>query len=627
MADKKVIVTKGKIDALASSISNKFDESLPLTLAEMKTTIDNINIINYDAGTGLTLSNTTFNHSNSVTPKTAAAQSAKTLGWGDTFNIYEEKYDAQGHITDVTSSQMTMPSNPNTHYTTHLYAGTSTGSANAATTNGNTYLIIADDVTVNDRRKISGTGATTVASDASGNITINSDNTTYTFDGTYNASTNKAATVSTVTDAINALDGNLNSTTPGAAKTLTAFSQTNGKISATFGNISITKSQVSDFPTSMPASDVSSWAKATSKPTYTAEEVGAATDDHTHTINLASDTGTSTVNLTSGGKFKLTAGGSSVIFTMPSLSSSDITTALGFTPYNATNPNGYTTNTGTITGVTGSDGLTGSGTSGSVTIKHAAPTTSPATTTSAIYPITIDKYGHITAKGNAVTPLTASSTLDATKLSGTIPASCYTDTTYGAEKGISLSSGKFGHSNTAITAQNTQALYPIKIDAYGHITGYGTAVTSLPASDVSSWAKASTKPTYTASEVGAATENHTHTTSLVSDTETTGVVSLTSGGTFKLTAGGTSVLFKMPEANSDTQVTQRLYSGNYNLPLLMSLVANTVTTTDSTNISYRNNNIYANPSTGLLNSTKFQVDKKVILEYNSTTESLDFIFN
>ena len=72
--------------------------------------------------------------------------------------------------------------------------------------------------------------------------------TTYTFDGTYNASSNKAATVSTVTNAINALDGNLNNTTPGAGKTLTAFSQTNGKISATFGNISITKSQISDFP-------------------------------------------------------------------------------------------------------------------------------------------------------------------------------------------------------------------------------------------------------------------------------------------------------------------------------------------------------------------------------------------
>ena len=46
-----------------------------------------------------------------------------------------------------------------------------------------------------------------------------------------------------ITSAIQALDGNLNSTTPGAGKTLTAFSQTDGKVSATFGDISITASQ------------------------------------------------------------------------------------------------------------------------------------------------------------------------------------------------------------------------------------------------------------------------------------------------------------------------------------------------------------------------------------------------
>lgn len=66
-----------------------------------------------------------------------------------------------------------------THYTSHLYAGTSSGTANASTTNGNTHLIICDNTTARDRRKISGTGATTVTSDASGNITINSTNTTY----------------------------------------------------------------------------------------------------------------------------------------------------------------------------------------------------------------------------------------------------------------------------------------------------------------------------------------------------------------------------------------------------------------------------------------------------------------
>lgn len=41
-----------------------------------------------------------------------------------------------------------------------------------------------------------------------------------------------------------------------------------------------TKSQISDFPTSMPASDVKAWAKADTKPTYTASEVGATTKEY-----------------------------------------------------------------------------------------------------------------------------------------------------------------------------------------------------------------------------------------------------------------------------------------------------------------------------------------------------------
>ena len=73
--------------------------------------------------------------------------------------------------------------------------------------------------------------------------------TTYTFDGTYSSSTNKAATVSTVTNAIGALDVTVSGM--GAGKTLTALTETDGKIAATFGNISITKSQITDFPSSM----------------------------------------------------------------------------------------------------------------------------------------------------------------------------------------------------------------------------------------------------------------------------------------------------------------------------------------------------------------------------------------
>lgn len=64
-------------------------------------------------------------------------------------------------------------------------------------------------------------------------------------DGTYNSSSNKVATKSTVTNAINALDGTITGSA-GSGKTLTAFGQTDGKVSATFGDISITSSQISD---------------------------------------------------------------------------------------------------------------------------------------------------------------------------------------------------------------------------------------------------------------------------------------------------------------------------------------------------------------------------------------------
>ena len=42
------------------------------------------------------------------------------------------------------------------------------------------------------------------------------------------------------------------------------------------------KSEISDFPSSMPASDVPAWAKAASKPSYTASEVGASPSNHNH---------------------------------------------------------------------------------------------------------------------------------------------------------------------------------------------------------------------------------------------------------------------------------------------------------------------------------------------------------
>ena len=45
-----------------------------------------------------------------------------------------------------------------------------------------------------------------------------------------------------------------------------------------------TRAQITDFPASMPASDVYAWAKAEKKPAYTPSEVGAAAASHTHAV-------------------------------------------------------------------------------------------------------------------------------------------------------------------------------------------------------------------------------------------------------------------------------------------------------------------------------------------------------
>ena len=153
---------------------------------------------------------------------------------------------------------------------------------------------------------------------------------------------------------------------------------------------------------------------------------------------------------------------------------------------------GFTKNVGTITGVTGSNGLTGSGTSGSVTISHAAPSTSPAKTTQAVYPIKIDQYGHITSVGTAVTIPTVPTNVSAFT----------NDAGYATDMNLSTISS----SSTSATLSNTNTYYR-------HLsTGIGTLNITLP--DVSSatkvqhimlYIKTGSSPTLNVTSSGSAT--------------------------------------------------------------------------------------------------------------------------
>lgn len=64
-----------------------------------------------------------------------------------------------------------------------------------------------------------------------------------------------------------------------------------------------TESDITDFPKSMPASDVYAWAKAATKPSYNASEVGAAAANHTHSyLPLSGGTMTGDVTFSSSNK-------------------------------------------------------------------------------------------------------------------------------------------------------------------------------------------------------------------------------------------------------------------------------------------------------------------------------------
>lgn len=176
-----------------------------------------------------------------------------------------------------------------------------------------------------------------------------------------------------------------------------------------------------------------------------------------------------------------------------------------------------------------------------------------------------------------------------------------------------MSSGdeiEIGHSNAAITAKTTQALYPIKFDAQGHITGSGTAVTSLKNPNALTIGTTSNSITYDGS--AARTINVTGGDNVsVAHSNGTFTVSLTSG--------------------SDTKVTQTPDTTSTDVfPILAKNTTATATITDTSRFA---STIAIKPSTGEIRSQALKLATSTAdasigctMRYNTTTQCLEFIF-
>ncbi|MCC8156372.1 MAG: hypothetical protein LIO54_03735, partial [Oscillospiraceae bacterium] len=213
---------------------------------------------------------------------------------------------------------------------------------------------------------------------------------------------------------------------------------------------------------------------------------------------------------------------------------------------------GATANTGTITGITTTSPLSGSGTSGSVALSHAssgatagsygdsAAQTPAFGGTFKVPYATVNATGHVTGiSAHTVTiPSTAATTSaaglmsasDKTKLDGVATgANAYTHPTVTASDTTSTASPAHSGTFTAVDS--------VARDAYGHVTGVNTKTITLPSDN-----------------------------------------------------------------NTDTKVTQTLTSSHASYPLLLAPSGQTATTTTTANFGTA---FQANPSTGTLTASTF----------------------
>ena len=289
-------------------------------------------------------------------------------------------------------------------------------------------------------------------------------------------------------------------------------------IRAKLGITTLSGSNTGDqtIPATLPASDVSAWAKAGTKPTYTNTEVGAAAASHAHATS------------------DVTGFAAAALAAAPAETVTTIKAALGITTL-----------------------------SGSNTGDQVLPTTLPASDVSA-WAKAATKPSYTNSEVGAAAASHAHATSDITGFAAAALAAApaETATTIRAKLGITTLSGSNTGDQTIPTTLPASDVYAwakaaTKPSYTAGEVGSDAAGTARPASDVYSWAKASTKPSYSYSEVGAQPAGSYPTGSGTSSGTNTGdqtTVSGSSGSTNALNSASTTVNVSSATAPTAGQV-------------------------------------------------------------------------
>lgn len=288
--------------------------------------------------------------------------------------------------------------------------------------------------------------------------------------GSYNDLSNKP-TIPTIPGSLknpNALTISLNGTSQGAydGSAVKNINITASSVGAAASSHTHTKAQITDFPTSMPASDVYSWAKQSSKPSYTISEVSG---------NLPASRISGTIA--------------------------------------AANLPSYVDDV----------------------LEYASISKFPTTGESGKIYTALDTNKIYRWSGSAYVVISETIALGTTHSSAG-----YGDESRAAYNHSTKTSGNPHHvtkadvglgsvDNTADSAKSVKYATSAGSVAWSNVSGKPS---SMPASDVYSWAKQPHKPSYTASEVGAAPASHSHSYLSLAGGTMTGCITRSGGGSW-----------------------------------------------------------------------------------------------
>ena len=400
----------------------------------LKSKLDSITGYNYSAGSGLTLSGSTFSHSD-TSSQSSVDNSGRTY-------IQDITLDTYGHVTGLASATETV-TNTDTNTTYSAGAGlflsgttfthNDTSSQTSVNNSGRTYI---QDVSLDTY------GHVTSLASATETVTNTDTNTTY------SAGTGL----------------NLSGTTFGLNESLgrnyiemgndTGSVSNDGSWNARFNVAGSSHARIDVYE-----NDDGIKATMYAHTGHTGPRFGSMSD---HPVNFMCN-GTNRATLTTAGSLSTTVQG-----TLWGTSSK-------FTAGSNLSWSGSTLNaTDTNTTYSAGSGLSLSGTS----FSHSDTSSQSSVNNSGrtyIQDVTLDGYGHVTSLSSATETVTNTDT----------------NTTYSAGSGLSLSSTTFSHSDTSSqgSVNNSGRTYiqDVTLDTYGHVTGLASATETVTNTDTNTW--------------------------------------------------------------------------------------------------------------------------------------------